>query len=135
VLSKATLTAFLATTDTPRSKTFYESVLGLRLKTDDEFALAFDCNGIELRVQKVKEFRSQPFTALGWRVTGLRSTMVALAKRGATFERYPFLEQDDLGVWQAPSGARVAWFKDPDGNLLSLTELGAAITMSIPGVR
>ena len=88
MIDNATITAFLATADAPRAKRFYETVLGLRVKSDDEFALAFDCDGIELRI------------------------------------RHDFLDQDDLGVWQAPSGARVAWFKDPDGNLLSLTEVG-----------
>lgn len=125
MLGTATITAFLATRDAPRARQFYETELGLRLKSDDEFALAFDCDGIELRIQKVKEFRPHPFTALGWRVTNVRTTIATLVKRGVTFERYDFLEQDDLGVWQAPSGARVAWFRDPDGNLLSLTEVGA----------
>jgi catechol 2,3-dioxygenase-like lactoylglutathione lyase family enzyme len=123
MLGNATITAFLATTDAPRAKRFYETVLGLRVKNDDEFALAFDCDGIELRIQKVREFRPHPFTALGWRVHNVRTTIAALVKSGVTFERYEFLDQDDLGVWQAPSGARVAWFKDPDGNLLSLTEV------------
>lgn len=125
MLANATITSFLATTDALRAKRFYGTVLGLPVKTDDEFALAFDCDGIELRIQKVKEFRPHPFTALGWRVSNVRTTMAALVKRGVTFERYDFLDQDDLGVWQAPSGARVAWFRDPDGNLLSLTEVGA----------
>lgn len=118
----ATITAFLATTDAQRARRFYETVLGLRLKTDDEFALAFDSDGIELRIQKVEKFQPHPFTALGWRVNDIRSAMTALAERGVLFERYGFLEQDDMGVWQAPSGARIAWFKDPDGNLLSLGE-------------
>jgi len=125
VLGNATITAFLATTDAPRAKRFYETVLGLRIKSDDEFALAFDCDGIELRIQKVREFRPHPFTALGWRVHNVRTTMLTLVNGGVTFERYEFLDQDDLGVWRAPSGARVAWFRDPDGNLLSLTEIGA----------
>lgn len=125
MLGNATITAFLATTDAPRAKGFYETVLGFRVKSDDEFALAFDCDGIELRIQKVKEFRPHPFTALGWRVSNVRTAMAALVKSGVTFERYDFLDQDDLGVWRAPSGARVAWFRDPDGNLLSLTEVGA----------
>ncbi len=125
MIGKATITAFLATQDAPRAKRFYETMLGLRVKSDDEFALAFDSDGIELRIQKVKEFRPHPFTALGWRVDNVRTTMAALVNRGVTFERYDFLDQDDLGVWQAPSGARVAWFKDPDGNLLSLTEISA----------
>ena len=126
MLAAETLTAFLATTNGARARQFYEKILGLRLKTDDEFALAFDAGGIELRIQKVKAFTPQPFTALGWRVSGIRKSMSALSRAGVTFERYEFLQQDAQGVWQAPSGAHVAWFKDPDGNLLALTQTGAA---------
>ena len=125
MLGAATVTAFLATTNGPRARQFYATTMGLPLKTDDEFALAFDAGGIELRVQKVQAFDPQPFTALGWRVSNVGKTIAALTRKGIRFERYPFLKQDEQGVWQAPSGARVAWFKDPDGNLLSLTEVGA----------
>jgi len=126
VLKEATLTAFLATTDTERSKVFYTTVLGLSLMTEDSFALALDCHGIELRLQKVDGFRPHTFTALGWKVRDIRAAIADLAGRGVDFERYAFLEQDAFGVWQTPSGARVAWFKDPDGNLLSLTEIGSS---------
>ena len=126
MLGTETLTAFLATTNGPRARQFYENILRLRLKTDDEFALAFDAGGIELRIQKVKALVPQPFTALGWRVRSIRESLSALARAGVTFERYEFLQQDDQGIWQAPSGAQVAWFRDPDGNLLSLTQTGAA---------
>jgi catechol 2,3-dioxygenase-like lactoylglutathione lyase family enzyme len=125
MLAKETITAFLATTNGARCRRFYERVLGLRLKGEDEFALAFDVGGVELRIQKVKAFQPHEFTALGWRVPNVHNTLTELAKRGLSVERYPFLEQDGAGVWQAPSGARVAWFKDPDGNLLSITELEA----------
>jgi len=122
MLEKATITAFVATADPARSKTFYRDTLGLRLTSDDEFAVVFDCAGIDLRVQKVERVQPHPFTALGWHVPDVRKIVRDLATRGVAFERYPFLKQDDIGVWQAPSGAKVAWFKDPDGNLLSVTE-------------
>jgi catechol 2,3-dioxygenase-like lactoylglutathione lyase family enzyme len=122
MLSTATLTAFLASADPTRATGFYRDTLGLRLVSDDRFAVVFDCHGVQLRIQKVEKLQPHPFTALGWVVASIRRGAAALAKRGVTFERYAFLEQDDLGVWQAPSGAKVAWFKDPDGNLLSLTE-------------
>jgi len=125
VLGAATVTAFLATTNGPRSKEFFGRVLGLRLNTEDDFALVFDAGGVELRIQKVKTFVPHPFTALGWQVRSIGKTIAALTQKGIHFERYPFLEQDKQGIWKAPSGARVAWFKDPDGNLLSLTEMGA----------
>lgn len=122
MLGGAQLVAFAATTDAARAKTFYQDTLGLRLVTDDAFALAFDCHGTPLRIQKVKEVQPPPFTVLGWNVADLRQTVTALGKQGVSFERYAFLEQDTLGIWVAPSGTRVAWFKDPDGNLLSLSQ-------------
>lgn len=126
MLSDATITAVIATTNPARSRGFYNDTLGLRLVSDDQFAIAFDCNGIELRIQKVAQVLPHPFTALGWRVPDIREAVLGLVTRGVTFERYSCLRQDGHGVWQAPSGARVAWFTDPDGNLLSLTERGAA---------
>jgi catechol 2,3-dioxygenase-like lactoylglutathione lyase family enzyme len=122
MLRNADVTGFIATTNPARAKAFYQDTLGLTLLTDDQFALAFDANGTELRVQKVEKLRPHPFTSLGWRVPDIAKAVAGLVKRGVSFERYEFMEQDELGVWQAPSGARVAWFKDPDGNLLSLTE-------------
>ena len=126
MLGNATLTAFVATTDAARSKSFYGGTLGLPLLSEDQFALVFDCSGIQLRIQVLKQLRTQPFTVLGWQVANVRQTVSALAKGGVALERYPYLQQDDFGVWQAPSGAKVAWFKDPDGNLLSVTEPAAA---------
>lgn len=122
MLDRAKLTAFLATATPARSKTFYEGTLGLRLVADDDFALVFDCNGTQLRIQKVERVQPASFTALGWQVASIRGAVTGLAKRGILFERYAFLQQDDLGVWEAPSRTKVAWFKDPDGNLLSLAE-------------
>ena len=126
MLGKSPLTAFLATTRPARAKTFYSKTLGLRLVEDSQFALVFDAAGVTLRIQKVESVRPHPFTALGWQVRGIRRVVTALRKRGVVFERYPFLEQDDHAVWLAPSGTSVAWFKDPDGNLLSLSDSGAS---------
>lgn len=126
MLGNATVTAFVATAHPTRSRTFYRDTLGLRLVSDDQFAIAFDCNGIQLRIQKVDKVQPHPFTALGWQVPNIREAVAGLVTRGVAFERYAFLEQDELGVWRAPSTAQVAWFKDPDGNLLSLTEGGSA---------
>jgi catechol 2,3-dioxygenase-like lactoylglutathione lyase family enzyme len=115
--------AFLATTDGDRARDFYEGVLGFSVSSDDDFALALDANGTMLRVQKVERFAPHAFTALGWEVPDVAATVAALTKRGVRFERYAGLDQDKGGVWQSPSGARVAWFRDPDGNVLSLTQL------------
>lgn len=122
MLGTARLAAFVATARPDRAKQFYSETLGLRLVSDDQFAIVFDCAGVQLRIQKVESFQPHAFTAMGWAVPSIRKSVAALSKRGIVFERYGFLEQDDQGVWQAPSWAKVAWFKDPDGNLLSLTE-------------
>jgi catechol 2,3-dioxygenase-like lactoylglutathione lyase family enzyme len=126
MLERMKVIAFVATANPARAKRFYQETLGLRLVSDDEFALAFDANGIQLRIQKVEKLQPHAFTALGWQVPSIRQAVSGLSTRGVSCERYSFLVQDDLGVWKAPSGAQVAWFKDPDGNLLSLTEGGAA---------
>jgi len=125
MLARATLTAFLATTNPKRSKGFYQDTLGLRFISEDQFAIVFNCDGVPLRIQKVENLQPHPFTVLGWQVPSIQKAVSGLLKLGVSFEHYAFLKQDELGVWQAPSGAKVAWFKDPDGNLLSVTETGA----------
>ena len=122
MIGKAALTAFLATNDAPRARVFYAKTLGLLLVSEDQFALVFDCDGVPLRIQKVDAVRPHPFTSLGWQVASIRRVVTGLGKKGVAFERYPFLEQDELGIWLAPSGTKVAWFKDPDGNLLSVSQ-------------
>jgi len=116
------LVAFVSTSDADRARTFYSSVLGLRLVSDDDFALVFEANGTTLRITKVEFLSPAPFTVLGWEVADIAKTAACLRGRGVAFERYTGMCQDDHGIWLAPSGARVAWFKDPDGNLLSITE-------------
>lgn len=122
MLKAAKLMAFAATSDTTRSKAFYEKTLGLRLVADEAFALVFDSNGTQLRIQKVQKTQPPPFTVLGWEVSKIHETSIALRRRGVTFERFGFMQQDELGVWTADDRTQVAWFKDPDGNLLSLTQ-------------
>jgi catechol 2,3-dioxygenase-like lactoylglutathione lyase family enzyme len=122
MLGASPVIAFAATRRPAAARAFYEDALGLRFVEDSPFALVFDCAGIELRVQKVEELAPAPYTTLGWHVEDLDRTVVALEKKGVTFERYGFLEQDEHGIWSAPGGARVAWMKDPDGNTLSLTQ-------------
>jgi catechol 2,3-dioxygenase-like lactoylglutathione lyase family enzyme len=121
MLEDARITAFLATTQPARAAAFYTETLGLRLLSEDGFALVFEVDGVELRIQKVEHLAPHAFTSLGWRVADVDATVKALAERGVRFERYPGLEQDPAAIWRAPSGARIAWFHDPDGNLLSVT--------------
>ena len=113
---------FLATADAARSRTFYQSVLGLRLIVDDPFALVFDANGVMVRIQKVDAVAPAAYTTLGWKVRDIDATVRHLGAMGVQFERFPGLNQDDLGVWRSPSGGRIAWFKDPEGHILSLTQ-------------
>src|SRR5438067_1060461 len=115
------IVAFVPTMNAEQAQPFYERQLGLRFVKDDGFALTFDLDGIPLRVARVKDHTPAPFTILGWEVADVAATVEALRDRGVRFERYPFLQQDDHEVWTAPSGDRVAWFKDPDGNTLSLS--------------
>ena len=121
-LSTSELIAFIPTVKPEEAKTFYRDVLGLTLVADEWWALAFDAHGTKLRIEKVQELHPHPFTAAGWKVADIGAVMDGLTKKGVRFERYPSLQQDDRGVWTTPSGAQVAWFKDPDGNTLSLTQ-------------
>jgi len=115
--------AFVATARPAAARTFYEDTLGLRLLADDPYAIVFDLHGTTFRVQKVEALAPHPFTALGWKVRDIAATIGDLERRGVRFEHYPGLPQDERGVWTTPDGrAKVAWFKDPDGNTLSLTE-------------
>jgi catechol 2,3-dioxygenase-like lactoylglutathione lyase family enzyme len=120
VLGSNTIVTFLLTKDKVKAKAFYADVLGLRFVRDDGFALVFDSNGIMLRVVEMKDFTPQKGTTLGWEVEDIAAAARSLTGRGVHFERFG-MPQDDLGIWTAPTGDQVAWFKDPDGNLLSLS--------------
>ncbi len=123
LLDSAPIMAFSATSDAERAKAFYRDQLGLRLVSEDSFALVFDAAETMLRVQRVKEVRMAQYTALGWRVPDIAAKVEELEKAGVKFERYGLPDQDEKGIWTAPGGAaKVAWFKDPDGNILSLTQ-------------
>ena len=126
MLDGAKLVAFGATTDGARAAGFYTTVLGLTLRYQDDFAVSLESGDNEIRLQKVERFTPQSFTTLGWQVASVRDVVRRLVEHGVMPERYAWLEQDDSGVWKAPNGARVAWFKDPDGNLLSVAEYPVA---------
>jgi catechol 2,3-dioxygenase-like lactoylglutathione lyase family enzyme len=122
VLSPGKIVAFVPTTDFARARAFYAGVLGLHVASEDDFALVLEGSGTTIRVTKVESLRPAPYTVLGWEVEGIRDVVASLARRGVVFERYAWFEQDDLGIWTAPGRARVAWFKDPDGNVLSVSQ-------------
>jgi catechol 2,3-dioxygenase-like lactoylglutathione lyase family enzyme len=121
-LGSANIIGFVPTKDASKARPFYQDVLGLHFVADDQFALVFDANGTMLRVVRVKDFTPFPFTLLGWEVSQIEKVVSGLEKKGVVFERYGWFEQDKLGIWTAPGGAKVAWFKDPDGNLLSVSQ-------------
>ena len=123
MLEDKKLKAFVPTVDPEKSRDFYMNVLGLTLLSEDQYGMEFISNGAMLRITTVQKLTPQPFTVLGWDVVDLPSVILSLAKKGIEFERYNFIEQDIVGIWTAPGGVRVAWFKDPDGNLLSLSEM------------
>jgi catechol 2,3-dioxygenase-like lactoylglutathione lyase family enzyme len=123
VLAGADLVAFIATTDLGRARAFYEGTLGLAVIEEDPYALALDANGTMLRVTAVPDFQPAGYTVCGWRVDDIAAAIRELGGKGVGFARYDGMDQDELGVWTAPSAAKVAWFTDPDGNTLSLTQV------------
>ena len=114
--------AFVSTTNADRARAFFRDTLGLRLVSEDNFALVFDSNGAPLRVALAKEIHPAQYTVLGWMVEDIRATVTQLTKAGVKFEIFGFFKQDELGIWAAPNGDQVAWFKDPDGNILSVSQ-------------
>jgi catechol 2,3-dioxygenase-like lactoylglutathione lyase family enzyme len=124
-LASCKLVAFVATRNPAAAKLFYEGALGLRLISEDSFALVFDAHGTTLRVSIVQELEPARHTVLGCEVPDLAATVDGLNQAGVHFERFPRLSQDERGIWISPGGARVAWFRDPDGNLLSVTQFPA----------
>jgi catechol 2,3-dioxygenase-like lactoylglutathione lyase family enzyme len=113
---------FLATANAQRAREFYERVLGLTFVADEPPALVFQVGDSMLRIQKVDRVHPAPYTALGWKVSDIRQAVHHLRDAGVVFQRYEGMNQDADGIWQAPSGAFVAWFRDPDENVLSLTQ-------------
>lgn len=122
MLAKKKLKAFVPTTKPKKAKVFFRDILGLQLLSEDKYALEFDANGTLLRVTIVPELKPHPFTILGWNVEDIVAIIKKLNAKNIFCERYEFMEQDDLGIWTSPNGSKVAWFKDVDGNILSLTE-------------
>ena len=116
------MVGFVITTRPEQAKAFYSNILGFRYVKDDGFALVFDANGTMLRAAKLKEFTPAQFTVLGWEVDDIAAVVKALKAKGVTFERYPGLPQDEDAICTFGGEARVAWFKDPDGNVLSLSQ-------------
>ena len=138
MLGEASFIGFIPVRDPVAARAFYAGTLGLRVVEDTPFALVLDANGTRLRVTPVPDLVVQAFTIAGWEVPDIAATVRASSDRGVRFARYDGMDQDELGVWKSPAGDRVAWFKDPDGNTLSLTSRpryleGAALGGAAPG--
>lgn len=122
-LSDHGIIGFVATSDPDRARKFYSDTLGLPLIEEQmPYALVYDAHGTMLRVTIVKKVHPAGYTVLGWKVPNIAAAAKGLAAAGVQFERYPGMEQDDLGIWASPGGGKVAWFKDPDGNTLSISQ-------------
>jgi len=122
MLSSEKLVAFVPTKDQKQARAFYEGVLGLTFVSEDTFALVLDANGTKIRVANAPEFKPAQFTILGWMVSDIETTITELQTKGIVFEKFGLKDQDERGIWSAPGGDKVAWFKDPDGNILSVSQ-------------
>lgn len=122
MLKQAKVISFIGTARPADAKAFYKDILRLPLRSEDRFATVFDLGTGSLRVTPVEALVPAPFTVLGWEVDDIAREAKILGEFGVAFERFPGLEQDKTGIWTSPGGAKVVWFKDPDGNILSLTQ-------------
>jgi catechol 2,3-dioxygenase-like lactoylglutathione lyase family enzyme len=120
MLASSKIIGFVPTKDSAQASSFYEGKLGFRFVSDDQFALVLRAGETMIRIAKA-DFTPAPFTILGWEVSNIEEEVAELQKRGVAFEKYPWVP-DTSGIWTAPSGDKVAWFKDPDGNVLSLSQ-------------
>jgi len=125
MLTEASLVAFVGVADLERAHAFYGDALGLRLVESNGFANIYDAGGTQLRVTLVHEPAGAGYTVLGWVVSDIAGAIATLEGRGVRFERFPEVVQDEGGVWTAPDGSQIAWFRDPDGNTLSLQQPSA----------
>ncbi|MGB9337455.1 MAG: VOC family protein [Candidatus Acidiferrales bacterium] len=120
MLASAKLTGFIPTKDYDKARAFYVDKLGFEFVSLDQFALVLSLGGHKFRVSKVPNFTPLQGTILGWEVADIEPVVRWLAERGVATEKYPFVQDKELGIWTTPNGDRVAWFKDPDGNILSV---------------
>jgi predicted enzyme related to lactoylglutathione lyase len=122
MLADNPLIGFIPTTDATRARAFYVETLKLDFVEDDQFALVVRTHGSMIRIVRMGPFTPAQSTILGWEVPDIADSVRQLTEAGVTFLRYSFLEQNDAGIWTSPSGSHVAWFNDPDGNVLSLSQ-------------
>jgi catechol 2,3-dioxygenase-like lactoylglutathione lyase family enzyme len=124
MLSASKLMGFVPTRDSLKARAFYEGKLGFQFVSDDLFALVMKAGESSIRIAKAKGFTPAPYTVMGWEVSDVEAVVKWLTQRGVAFEKYPFVQDRELGIWTTPGGDKVAWFKDPDGNVLSVSQHG-----------
>jgi len=122
MLASMDMVGFLLTKDYDKARAFYEGKLGFEFVSLDQFALVMQAGKSMIRIVKVPTFTPLQSTVLGWKVGDIEAVVDWLTKRGVAFEKYPFVRDKDQGIWTAPEGSKVAWFKDPDGNVLSVSK-------------
>lgn len=122
MLASSRMIGFVPTKDSKKARDFYEGKLGFEFVLDDQFALVVRAGGTTIRVVKGQSFVPAPYTVLGWEVQDIGSVVAWLKERGVVFEKYPFIQDQERGIWTTPAGDKVAWFKDPDGNILSVSQ-------------
>lgn len=122
MLSSSKLIGFVPTKDSPKARAFYEGKLGFQFVSDDQFALVMRAGETMIRIAKAQDFTPAPYTVLGWEVRDIEAIVRWLTQRGVVFEKYPFVQDREFGIWTTPGGDKVAWFKDADGNVLSVSQ-------------
>jgi catechol 2,3-dioxygenase-like lactoylglutathione lyase family enzyme len=122
MLAASKIIGFVPTKDPVKARSFYEGKLGFQFVSDDPFALVMRAGETMIRIAKAKDFTPAQYTVLGWEVSNIEEMFAWLQKRGVVFEKYPWVPDKESGIWTAPGGDKVAWFKDPDGNVLSVSQ-------------
>ncbi len=122
MLSSSKLIGFVPTKDSQKARAFYEGKLGFQFVSDDQFALVMRAGETMIRIAKAQDFTPAPYTVMGWEVRDIEAIVPWLTQRGVVFEKYPFVQDRELGIWTTPGGDKVAWFKDADGNVLSVSQ-------------
>jgi len=122
MLASGQMVGFVLTRDYQKARAFYEDKLGFEFVSQDQFALVMKAGGHDIRVSKVADFTPRQSTVLGWEISDIEAVVAWLTERGVAFEKYPFIQDKKRGIWTTPGGSRVAWFKDADGNVLSVSQ-------------
>jgi catechol 2,3-dioxygenase-like lactoylglutathione lyase family enzyme len=123
MLASGKMVGFIITKDYEAARAFYGGKLGFEFVSLGQFALVMKAGGQHIRISKVPSFTPLQSTVLGWEVPDIKAVVDWLTGRGVAFEKYSFVQDKERGIWTTPDGNQVAWFKDPDGNVLSITEL------------